>query len=308
MVLGKLRSYLPELSFGEHKQESSTRICHEDFIVIDPSDGYRILAARGVALEEGTTLSKAWRVTKKELSYLECTLPRHRRVVLSGGNGPILVFGDLLDSTGLLFAVRPDWDAQTLLRGLRVLGIKNVVISPSFAEPNATIPIEPLLNQISELFYYMDRIFDVQNDFQIGLWTRTILIANFAGCRLKCKDMPIDLPITSQMERERVTAFLICALLFMRKQSGAVRASGVPEDPTLVCRIELNPEDCGNGRLPDEAQELAVLKLPAFRDFEMRREGGQLVLDALFREVTKKNAFRTAPPRVLFWRMVVEAS
>ena len=57
-MMEKLRSYVPELLFGEQKQETPSRICHEDFVVIDPSDRYRILTGRGLYAQG--TLRAEW--------------------------------------------------------------------------------------------------------------------------------------------------------------------------------------------------------------------------------------------------------
>lgn len=219
----KFRSYVPELLFGDRKQETPARICHEDFAVVDPTNQYRILAGRGLYAQAELSLPRVWQIPCAELSWLEEILQRHRRVLLNGGDGPVLVFADLLNTTGLLFAVRPYLPIKTLVRGLRHLGRQDIVISPavevSFSQ---TFPEESALTQISELFYYMDRMFDSSDRFEIGAWTRTRLIATFVGCKLEEVDLPIAEPIPSRVERDRLTAFLICALLELRKMDGRV--------------------------------------------------------------------------------------
>ena len=302
-----LSSYLPEMIFGENKHAIPARICREDFVAVDPSNGYRILAGRGVSIDEGASLPQVWGVAKKEIAYLERELPRHRRVLLSGAHGPILVFADLLDTTGVLFAVRPDASARGLRKSLLFLGIDTVAISPAIAEPDASMPHEKMLEYVEELFYYMDRIFDAQNRFGIGLWTRTALISNFVGRRLQSTELPVDLPISSRSECERLTAFLICTLLSLRQMDGAIRAVHDPIDPTLSCRVELNPEGWEAKPSVRDHDRFLFLALPAFRDFEVRCEEGRLVLDALIHKLEKDTLLRAEIPMRLCWRMIFEA-
>lgn len=299
-----LNSYIPELIYGEHKHEIPSRICREDFAVIDPGNGYCILESRGVSIEEGISLPKAWNLPKREIAYLERELPRSRRALLLGGRGPVMVFGDLLDTTGLLFAVCPDLDVQSVWKSLRLLHVDTVAISPAIPEPDSSVPSEKAVEYIKELFYYMDRIFDTRDRFEIGLWTRTALISNFVGCRLQIKDLPMDLQIESRAVRERLTAFLICTFLSLRKMDGSVSATCDPRDPEIVCRVELNPEGQGEIEPPCESKRFLFLELPAFREFAIRTENGSLVLDAILHSAAQGALLHAEIPRILHWRMI----
>ena len=302
------RSYVPELLFGEQKQEMPTRICREDFVAVDPSDQYRILTGRGLYAQAGNLLPKVWRLPRAEMEWLERALISHRRVLLNGADGAVLIFADVLDATGLLFAVRPYLSVSSLLNGLRHLELGDVAISPTLDEPShPSWYQENALTQIAELFYYMDRIFDTPARFEIGAWTRTRLIANFVGCKLESVDLPIQEPTISHAERDRLTAFLICALLEMRKMDGDVRASGEDETPHFRCRVELTPF----GRLSKHAEEqtglIPLLGLPAFRNFTLRRENGALVLDALLQDSLQSTALHAGLPDYWCWRIVLNA-
>ena len=134
------RSYIPELTFHENKQEMPARCCHEDFVVIEPADKYRILLGRGLNVEASRSVVKVWKIPTSEIKWLEKTLFFHKRVLLNGENAPVLILGDFLDSTGLLFGVRPHMSMADLVSGLRYLGIRSVTLSPSIALPNATLP------------------------------------------------------------------------------------------------------------------------------------------------------------------------
>jgi hypothetical protein len=298
-------SYVPEMLFSDRKQESPARICREDFTVLDPTNKYKILAGRGLYTQAGLSFLRLWQIPTTEIEWMEGVLPRHRRVLLDGKDGPVLVFADLLQTTGLLFAVRPYLSVNLLVSGLRQLNLKNVVISPGLeASCSMTVPDESRLTQISELFYYMDRILDAEDRFEIGVWTRTRLIATFAGCKLESVDLPITEPTASRTERDRLTAFLICTLLEMRKMDGKIAALGEGTAPTFRCRLELTPLGRLSPRIKDYKSLFPALEVPVFRDFSVQREEDRLVLDAYFSTPGDGGELHAELPFYWHWRMV----
>ena len=304
----KFRSYVPELTFGEQKQQMPARVCREDFAVIDPTNQYRILTGRGRETHLGQALPKAWKIPKTEIEWLERALFLQRRALLDTPNGPVLIFADVLEPTGMLLAMRPYMDAPTFLRGLRYLGMRGIAVSPTMDAYGGVTLTEESVMQISELFYYMDRILDSDNRFEIGLWTRMHLIANFVGCRLTRVDLPISDPTTSRVERARLTVFWVCALLELRKINGDVCAGGEEEIACFRCSVELIPI----GRLLPIAREhkniLSMPDLPAFRNFTLRREGGKLILDAFLQDVSKSAGLHSTLADYICWRISLDAA
>ena len=303
----KFKSYVPELLFGEEKQEISARICREDFAVIDPGDGYRVVTGRGGTYSSGQNLPRMWQIPKAEIEWLERALVFNRRALLLGAEGPILIFGELLDATGLLLAVRPYLTAKDLTAGLRHVGVRGIMTSPTFADFTASIPTEACAMQISELFYYADRILDTENRFEIGLRTRMHLIANFIGCRVETADLPFADPASSRVERARLTAFLICALSELRKMDGRVRVNGDDEQTSFRCRVELTPI----GRLLPTARDrktaLPISNIAAFQNFTVHREEGKLILDAFLQDVSKQSGLHSTIPQYLCLRIELVA-
>ena len=297
------RSYIPELTFHENKQEMPARCCHEDFVVIEPADKYRILLGRGLNVEASRSVVKVWKIPTSEIKWLEKTLFFHKRVLLNGENAPVLILGDFLDSTGLLFGVRPHMSMADLVSGLRYLGIRSVTLSPSIALPNATLPTEEIVTQISELFFYIDRIFDPINRFGVGAWTRTRLISNFMGCRIENVDMPIREPRFLNVEYDRFSAFLICAFLEMRRRDGIVSASGSDEHTAFRCRVELTPIGRLIRSVDAQGGAAPLLGVPVFRNFTLRTENGRLVLEALLQDLPKVQELHSAIPEYLCWRI-----
>ena len=51
--MSDIRSYLPEAFFLDPKKEAHMRVCREDVVLLDPADGYRVIAGRGKELQTG---------------------------------------------------------------------------------------------------------------------------------------------------------------------------------------------------------------------------------------------------------------
>ena len=70
---GQLRSYLPENILLDGKHQQHTRMCHEELAVIDPANGYRVIAYRGSIPLKEQNMQKLFGISAKETDFLECT-------------------------------------------------------------------------------------------------------------------------------------------------------------------------------------------------------------------------------------------
>ena len=300
-----LKSYVPESERIDQKHLDAARQGIEDFAAVS-AEGYRILAYRGRSGRARRTLPSLWKLPKSELAFWEQSASRSRRALLLSEKEPVLLFGDLMDVTGVLFAARLPIPVSKLLGALRYIKRTDVAVSPAIlaCRPEPSLPCEEICEDISRIFYYLDRILDTEANFRIGLWSRMLLIAEFVGCRLDETALSINPPAISKGDTARLTVFLLCAMLRLRQMDGRVRAKN-GEQPHFFCRVELERADKEQAREQDAPSEFPFLSLPSFSDFSIYTEQEHLVLEALLQSTDRVGVLHAhhAPPirlRLLF--------
>lgn len=296
-----LKSYLPELQLLRKKHLNPAPKGFEDLAAVT-ADGYRVLAYRGRSGRTRRSLMTLWKLPPSELEFWEKATRHSRRALLLGEKGAILVLGDLMDVTGVLFAARLPIPAPKLVCVLRYLNRTDVALSPAVEahRPDQSLPDEEACEGVMRLFYYADRILDTDAKFRIGLWSKLLLIAEFVGCRLDETDLSVEPPRLSRGDTSRLTAFLLCTMLELRQMDGRVRAEN-GERPDFFCRVELERLDGEQPKSSDTPPEIPVLSLPAFDGFSLRTENGRLILEALLQspeQVGALHAHSSAPLRL----------
>ena len=270
----QLNAYIPESLLTEEKQEHARRVCREDCLIVDPSNSFRILTSRGSTAMQGDSLNKRFAIPASEMRFLRNALSKHTRILLTGGHSrALLVFADLLRVSGILLVLSPHADASAVARLLNHMGRTEFAVSPALSQ---TSPLphngdDDVYEQLTELFFYLDRILSPSPRF--GLRTKTHLIANFAGCILDDVAVPLDALSCPPAECERLVAFLLCAFLSMRAHDRGVSAKTDATEPSVL-RYRVEPIADGDGRdlLPCEFPFLA---LPAFSRFTALSENGE---------------------------------
>lgn len=291
----QLKAYIPESLLTDGKQEHTLRVCREDCLIVDPADRFRILVSRGTTSTVGKRLDAAYNVPVSEMRFLRETLTNRNRVLMMGHDGrALLVFGDLFRASGVLVVLSPYADAFAVARLLRHTGRSDFVFSPSLSSVSAAphTEDEEIYEQILELFFYFDRILSPAR--QIGLRTRTHLIANFVGCVLDDVAVPLDSLDCSTAEQDRLVAFLLCAFLSLRAHDGVSARTETPSnEPILRYRVEtMTP--CEETGAPNQA--FPFLSLPTFRRFAvLSSKDGAPTLEACLHLLGGKDAVRSAP-------------
>lgn len=299
----QIKAYVPEFLMTDGKQENAVRVCREDCFIVDPADRFRILGWRTDTPVTAQHLTAARVLPTSELHFLESALTRSRRVLLMGRDRrPFLVFGELLPTTGILTVLSPYADAADVARMLHRMGRTDFAVTPSLGEISHMPSPEDdaLYEQLCELFFYTDRMFAPAA--QIGLRTRTHLIANFAGCVLDDVAVPLDSLACSDAEQDRLIAFLLCAFLSLRTQDGGVSArTDATEPPLLRYRIEPIAE-------PKKTSSEAVfpfLSLPTFQRFAvLTDENGVRALEAYLHPANHYGRLCASVPHLIGLRLV----
>ncbi len=219
---------MPEITFRQGKNEPHGRAFFDDLLILDTADSYRVLAARGVRITRGKPLTEIYRLSipSKRLMKKPFLPTDAYRVVACGSGASLLLFPQLLPAAGLLVAVRIPLPPVRLAESISLMQ-ETELLSPFSSRRDrlrTTVPAK-----LEELFYYINRIFFSEE--QVSLYTLLQLVANFTGCRLGTASSVPMLPLNfSDIEWKRLTAFLLCAFLTIRRRTGTMAAMGCDSD------------------------------------------------------------------------------
>lgn len=262
-----LSSYVPESLHTVQKRQSPCRLFFEDCAVIEPEKSFRILASRGGNLPLGEDFLKVCGVLPSDTTLLQSTRAKQSRFLLPCKKGCVLLLGDRLLETALFLGILIQRDAKEVLCALERLG-QNTFATPqgmlSEGHPLQSRYDEALCLQMEELFYYLERILHPAPE--ASLWTRCLLIANFAGCRLERVALPITEPSLSETDHARITLFLLCSFLTLRQKSGRIWTEGEKDDPNYRCTVSFFEESLPflEAEEPDQSEQDEKSEAPFF--------------------------------------------
>lgn len=289
--MSQIKSYVPEAFFLEQKDREHMQIFHETFALVDPANGYRVMAGRGKGIRADLPFAPLDDLLRSERDFLERSLASSPHVLLQSGDRAILVFGDLLPASGLLLVLCPTHGASSLRRALLLLQ-KNDFVCSSAQEKESTTPRQSdaaVYEYLRGIFYDLDRILSPSDS--LGIWTRIALIANFAGCAVDVQALPVKAVSITSSEALRLSAFLLCLFLSIRAEATAVSAAGEDAATELSLRVTL-----GDARAHEASKpELPFLRLPAFRELSLLQRDGDWVLEASFCKKSDKLLMRSEP-------------
>ncbi len=300
----QLNAYVPESLLTDEKQDRARRVCHEDCMIVDPSDNFRILVSRGRTAMQGKRLDKLFAIPSLEMQFLRNALSKNTHVLLMGGDSrALLVFGDLLRASGILLVLSPHADAHAVTRLLHHVGRSDFAISPELSRvsPVPHSGDDEVYEQLTELFFYLDRILSPSPRF--GLRTKTHLIANFAGCILDDVAVPLDSLSCPPAESERLIAFLLCSFLSLRTCDHGVSAK-TDEADLPVFRYRVEPiADSDEKRIA--SCDFPFLSLPAFCRFAiLSSNGDNPMLEARLNLSAEDGSLRAGPLQLFGLRFV----
>lgn len=278
--MSHLNSYCAESCFLEGKEGRTARLCREECAVLDPTDGYRVLAGRGEGLTVGEGFAPFEALPAAERCFLADSLGTHSAYLLLGPCRAVLIFAHLLPHTGALLAVSPQGDPAAVRRALALLGRAEFVCASLHASDALTPHVgdEAICRQLTELFYYTDRI--LLHTGERLPWTHTQLIANFAGCLLDRADLPPQIPPLCESEAAKLTLLLLCIFFTFRSESGRILAEADFRAPTLGYCVSLCAPPEGTDAVRGDYR---FLRLPALSDFMLRQTEEGLMLEARLR-------------------------
>lgn len=284
-----LSSYVPEALRFTQKHQDPSRVCFESCAVLNPANSCRILASRGSGFPEGGDFLALCGVSEDDRRLLDRLSPTNKRILMPCQKGCVLLFADLFWDTGLLIGVLIPFEAALVLRGLHWLGQqKSLLCAESLSHTSLALQMgdETICRHLEEMFYYLTRILTPKPE--ASLWTRCLLIANFAGCRLHRLALPMEALALSKRDSSCMTLFLLCSFLTLRQRNGEVETFGDEKDmkdmKNYRCTVLMTEE-----REEEENEEKAVsqdlpyfLSAPCFSDLKASFADGQMSLQAEF--------------------------
>ncbi len=278
-------SFLPEAQILNQINGSCCRLCHEDCAVLDARHGNVCLAFRGLGPRPDGDYFRGLGIGETDLDFLRSAISTSSRVLLPSFAGPILVFPEWMEQTGLLIAIRPDLPkdvgAEELLSLLHRIGREDFLPSPS-VRAFAGMPSEhlPLCEQLRELFFYADAIFCAA-PFRSGLLNGSVRIASFAGCQPESRFFSAQEELRTPTEQVFLAAFLLCVFLTLRQQTVCACAETFPvscasgSDSPLQYSVRFlaAPHESiaskHSAPLPLVARELSFLNAPCFSEMQV---------------------------------------
>ncbi|MBQ8309465.1 MAG: hypothetical protein IJX80_00445 [Clostridia bacterium] len=309
--MNRIESYIPEHDLFDGKDHSGCRIFHDDCAMLNAYDSFRIVSERGFQAPIGTPFCSVLPFSETSISRLQKFIRSDDEcLLLSTENASVLFFSALLQSTGLLLAVRIAYDEKNVRKALE--HARYDAFSPIFRPNNDQSEGEiALTEQLTEIFYYTERM--LKQPHGAGLWTHLYLIANFVGCRLEHVSLPANLPALSNRDWKRPTAFLLCTFMLLRHHTGRnvtvakernvgkVQINNVSEvayDPTVPgfsLLLQHLPLQTAKSKLPEDERELfhpkttpfnQLLALPCFKNIIQSSEDKTLVFEFPFYQNT----------------------
>lgn len=287
-----IHNYLPEKARLEGKDRRPSRVCREAFAVLSVDEDFRILASYGMKTNTDRSIFCAYGIHQKERSSAERAVRSGGRVLVPCQEGTLLIFSDWLHSTGLALTVHLPDPADEVMQTLAMMGraeFTGVAVDVlSHAHPSDLV-----IDRLSELLYYLDRILSPRTE--IGIVTRAALIAELIGCYANQASLPTA-PTAFPQDGHRLTAFLFCALLSLRNESISLSAVG-----NLRCSLSYR-EEClekEGEKTPRSNQKFTWAKHPGFAPFEISVQNNTISMRTHATERALAEQFHAKPSKTI---------
>lgn len=182
-----------------------------DLAVLDSR--FRILAARGMTLEQETELL----LQPAGQRFLSGTLSEGTRVAVRHPLGVLVFSGELLPA-GLTVALLPI-DRTAGVAGVMcyLSGSGRLAVSPQLRKlaPSGSDPDKCMA--LEDEMQFLDTVLRPENGVNVPDYCRRV--SEYAGCAVRIDADAAELPLSvSAHDRARITAFLLCTFLILRKQ------------------------------------------------------------------------------------------
>ena len=212
----KIESYVPEKNFLAGKDAHFCRAAFADCFVIDVRNKMSVIASSRAS--EPISFSMADAATLLTLGEGEKEF-----VILPRDAGTLVIY-PAWRNLGLALAFLFEENSEEVTKAYQ--NAQRYAFSAVFDDESEAqkTPKSHLKTKLCVLDFYMNRLFG--DNRETNITAQILMIANLMGCNLcEMEVSHVDVPFDEQ-EVERLSAYLCCAFMTMRKYSGRVSTTG----------------------------------------------------------------------------------
>ena len=286
MKVQQINAYVSPASFLNGKQESVFPKFQEDLAILDPSNGYVPIAARGLFLKSGEEIG----ISPAELEFLQSRLPHCEMIAIECERGIIVVFQHLYSACGLLPAVLPHGTSSAVAYALGCLGSRRIELSPAVsALAVRTAEADDAYHRLTDLLFLCTEIFEPAADLDFRL--HCARVAHLAGCKANVTEFPTgSFPIVLA-DLRRWTAFLLCVFLSLRGDSSIGTALRLDHADLREFSLKLSHQSEYTRKTPVTDTIYRFLSLPAFAEFQLNRDKDRFTIEAQLQRSSSTKLF-----------------
>ena len=280
----QVQAYVSPTVYQDGKDEQLCPRYHEDFAILDPSNGYTVLSARGIHLGEGRTPL----FSEGEITFIEHHLPYNDALLVQTKDGVLLILRSFFSASGLLPVILPHGPAPTVAHVLKTVFADRLLCSPAVLSlPSGQKDFEPIYHRCTSLLELCDYVLrPVRNtDFR----THCAAIARLAGCKADVTSLPFGSFPLHEADHTRWTVFLLCTLLSLRGDSSLEVKLELIQANRQEFYLRLSHHSERKRKAPASDAILRLFSLPAFSDYRLTCSKSILTVETELRRSRSDN-------------------
>ena len=275
MKFQQINAYVSPAAFLDGKQETVFPLFREDLAILDPSDSYAPIAARGLHLKSDT----GFRISSDELDFLQSRLPHREMIAIQCEHGVLVVFRHLYASCGLLPAILPHGNPAAVAYALGCMGTRRIELSPAVsALASKTVEADDVYRHLTDLLFLCTEILDPSADLDFRL--HCARVAHLAGCKANVIEFPTGSFPIALADLRRWTAFLLCVFLTLRGDSSIGTMLCLDHADLREFSLKLSHQSEYSRKTPVSYTIYRFLSRPAFAEFQLNRHKDRFTLEA----------------------------
>ena len=275
----KIESYVPEETFLAGKNARFCRAAFEDCFVVDLHNGPNIIAScRGTEQIETSMADTAALLTLFD--------GKNELLILPSSQGTLLVYPAWPQlELALVFLLKErEEDIEKAYQNAKQYAFSMIFDTDEKSEINQRLNLK---TKLCVLDFYVKRLFGDERETNVT--AQILMLANLVGCRLHKMSVSRVSVNLDEREMERISAFLCCAFMTMRRYNGRISTTDeTAENPSIFAHV---PQEYGihiqqsikerDARptpfdLPNKADFTSFATHPAFANYRINETDGEL--------------------------------
>lgn len=286
----RIESRVSAREFYAQKARRAEHVLYDDCAVLDPKDGWRILARSCRVDTIGKSIDAMAELTEEGWHLLQTASINADAfpTLIPCRRGTLLVYGAWLGTVGVVLAIRIDQAPQAVKKAYVRANKELLLRGEDFSLLNEERIWADLSARLYGISLFAKRIF--ASDDLCNVYAKLLVISNFAGCRLYGVSVPPRGIRMRESDVQTISAYLLCVFLILRGYGGNVSALGkfdgsddyeesamdallgrmnVTNEYDLWIRQSLQPTALRGTERRAERDLSHLISFPAFRDFRL---------------------------------------